>query len=261
MSANDFPSLDQLNLSVNSFHPRRNWVPVPPGAGAHMITVGDGISLSCRFFPSGPSGATNPTILFFYGNGETAADYDDIASFYNQIGVNFFIADYRGYGASGGSPTYGTMLSDAQKVVVELQTILIDGGYSGPIYVMGRSMGRHPAFELGARTPHLIKGMIIESGRPTLGQFLHGLEPSLATRLEATHREKVRSVQLPVLVIHGEEDSLAPVQQAVDMYHDFVSPNKRLLTIPGAGHNNLLNLGLREYFEAVRGFVAGDPTQ
>ena len=258
MSASDFSPLDHPNISNNSFYPRRNWIPVPPGAVAHMITVEDGVTLSCRFFPSG---ATSPTILFFYGNGETAVDYDDIAPFYVQIGVNFFIADYRGYGASGGSPTYSSMLSDAHKVVVELQTILSDGGYSGPVYVMGRSMGRHSAFELGARTPDMVKGMIIESGRPTLGQFLHGLEPVLASKLEATHRNKVRSVQLPVLVIHGEEDSLAPVQQAVDMYHDFVSPGKRLLTIPGAGHNDLLNLGRREYFEAIRGFVAGDSAQ
>ncbi len=258
MSANDFASLDHPNISINSFYPRRNWIPVPPGAVAHMITVENGVSLSCRFFPSG---ATNPAILFFYGNGETAVDYDDIAPFYNQIGVNFFIADYRGYGASGGSPTYGSMLSDAHKVLVELQTILSAGGYSGPVYVMGRSMGRHSAFELGARTSHLIKGMIIESGRPNLGQFLHGLEPALATKLEATHLDKVRSVQLPVLVIHGEEDSLAPVQQAVDMYHDFVSTNKRVLTIPGAGYNDLLHRGLREYFEAIRSFVAGNSTQ
>ncbi len=258
MSANDFSHLDQPNISINSFYPRQNWIPVPPGAVAHMITVEDGVSLSCRFFPSG---ATDPTILFFYGNGETAVDYDDIAPFYNQIGVNFFIADYRGYGASSGSPTYGSMLSDAHKVVAELQTILSAGGYSGPVYVMGRSMGRHPAFELGARAPDMVKGMIIESGRPTLGQFLHGLEPTLSTRLEATPRDKVRSVQLPVLVIHGEEDSLAPVQQAVDMYREFVSPNKRLLSIPGAGHNDLLHLGLKEYFEAIRGFVAGDSTK
>ena len=258
MSVNDFSPLDHPDISMNSFYPRRNLIPVPPGAVEHMITVEDGVSLSCRFFPCG---SANPTILFFYGNGETAADYDEIAPFYNQIGVNFFVADYRGYGASGGSPSYSSMLSDAHKVVGELPTILSDGGHSGPVFVMGRSMGRHPAFELGARTPDMVEGMIIESGRPTLGQFLHGLETALATRLEANHRDKVRSIQLPVLVIHGEEDSLAPVQQAVDMYHEFESPNKRLLTIPGAGHNDLLNLGLREYFEAISGFVAGDSAQ
>ena len=184
MSANDFSPLDHPNISMNSFYPRRNWNPVPPGAVEHMITVEDGVSLSCRFFPSG---ASNPTILFFYGNGETAVDYDEIAPFYLQIGVNFFIADYRGYGASSGSPTYSSMLSDAHKVLGEIQTILRNGGYSGPVYVMGRSMGRHPAVELGSRTPETLKGMIIESGRPTLGQFLHGLEPSLATSTPSSY--------------------------------------------------------------------------
>ena len=154
MSDNDFSPLDHPNISMNSFYPRQNWIPVPTGAVEHMITVEDGVSLSCRFYPCG---TTNPTILFFYGNGETAADYDEIAPFYSQIGVNFFVADYRGYGASSGSPTYISMLSDAHKVVVELQTILNAGGYSGPVYVMGRSMGRHPAFELGARAPDMSK--------------------------------------------------------------------------------------------------------
>jgi hypothetical protein len=35
-------------------------------------------------------------------------------------------------------------------------------------------------------------------------------------------------------VIHGEEDSLAPVEQAVEIFH-FVSPNKRLLTYQEPG--------------------------
>ena len=114
MPASDFSPLDHPNISMSSFYPRRNWTPAPAGAVAHMITVEDGVSLSSRFFPSG---ATNPTILFFYGNGETAVDYDEITPFYHQIGVNFFIADYRGYGASGGSPSYSSMLSDSHKVV------------------------------------------------------------------------------------------------------------------------------------------------
>ena len=62
MSANDFSPLDHSNIPMKSFYPRRNWIPVPPGAMAHMITWEDRVSLSCRFFPSG---VTNPTILFF----------------------------------------------------------------------------------------------------------------------------------------------------------------------------------------------------
>ena len=40
------------------------------------------------------------------------------------------------------------------------------------------------------------------------------------------------------------------------MYESFPSPNKRLLTIPGAGHNDLLYRGRREYFGAIKEFVS-----
>ena len=55
-------------------------------------------------------------------------------------------------------------------------------------------------------------------------------------------------------MIHGELDTLAPVEQAVAMYDGFPNPEKRLLTIPGAGHNDLLYRGLNEYFAAIKEF-------
>ncbi len=166
------------------------------------------------------------------------------------------MADYRGYGQSGGLPTFGTMLADAHQVQQELARILADGNYTGDRYVMGRSMGRHAAFELAANgAPGSCSGVIIESGRPILGNFCYGLSPETAAELEAGYRVKVSSIQLPALVIHGEMDTLAPVEQAREMYESFPSPRKRLLTIPGAGHNDLLYRGANEYFTAIQEFV------
>ena len=253
MISADYSALDRPDISMNSFYPRRNWTPPSEGAEDHTVPVEDGVELSCRFFPVGPE---NPTILFFYGNGETASDYDGIAPLYNQIGANFFVADYRGYGRSGGSPAFNAMLSDARKVLEALKATLKAGQFTGDIFVMGRSMGRHPAFELAAATKNGVKGLIVESGRPTLGQFVQGLDSSEAESLSAAYRDKVRSIKMPVLVIHGEMDTLAPVQEAVSMYEEFPSPNKRLLTVPGAGHNDLLHLGINEYFAAIRDFVS-----
>ena len=253
MTTPDYTILDTPEIGRNSFYPRRHWTATPPGAADYALPVADGIALSCRFFPAGPE---CPTILFFYGNGETAADYDGIAPAYNQSGVNFFSADYRGYGQSGGQPAFTPMLADAHKVRAELTQILTAGGYGGPLFVMGRSMGRHPAFELAAHSPDgALAGLIIESGRPTLGQFCYGLPPAVAAGLETAYRDKIRAITLPALVIHGEQDTLAPVEQAREMFADFPSPQKRLLTIPGAGHNDLLYRGGREYFAAIREFV------
>ena len=248
----DFTELDQDEISRNSFFPRENVAPIPDGAELHNIDVGNNVSLSCRFFPVGK---TNPTILFFYGNGETAGDYDDIAGIYNRIGVNFFVPDYRGYGNSGGSPTYTSMLSDSAKVARFLQEFSKSQGYMGPIHVMGRSMGRHSAFELAANSGIEFKGLIIESGRPSLGQFVYGLSDSKIEQFEESYRSKVSSIKIPVLVIHGEVDTLAPVSEAHDMFESFSNPNKHILVIRGAGHNNLMHVGLEEYFEAIRTFV------
>ena len=253
MASPDYSLLDRPDISQNSFYPRPNWSPTPQGAEDHTVTVEEGVELSCRFFPVGQD---CPTILFFYGNGETAPDYDGIAPLYNQIGANFFVADYRGYGRSGGSPVFSTMLSDSHKILSGLQDTLSAGQYSGKVFVMGRSMGRHAAFELGANAGDSISGMIVESGRPTLGQFVSGLSEPDAQSLAAAYQEKVNSISMPVLVIHGEIDSLAPVQEAVSMYEGFASADKRLLTIPRAGHNDLLYLGINEYFAAIRDFIS-----
>ena len=147
------------------------------------------------------------------------------------------------------------MLSDAHKVRDELTQILAAGGYAGPRFVMGRSMGRHPAFELAANAPAgALQGLIIESGRPTLGQFRYGLPPDAAARLETAYQAKIRAIDLPALVIHGEQDTLAPVESARQMFQDFPHPQKRLLTIPDAGHNDLLYRGLDQYFAAIAEF-------
>ena len=254
MAQVDYSALDDPNISMNSFFPRQGWTPTPEGVQDYTVNVGDDIGLSCRFFSYGNSA---PTILFFYGNGETAIDYNSIAPFYNQIGLNFFVADYRGYGKSDGSPSFTTMLSDANTVLEAMRIVLGASGYQGPVYVMGRSMGRHSAFELAAKEDPAINGVIIESGRPSLGQFTGGLVPQQADELEEAYRAKAASIAIPVLVIHGEMDALAPLDDAEEMFRNFASTEKKMLVIPGAGHNDLLFKGLDEYFTAIGDFIFG----
>ena len=252
MAAVDYSALDNPQASGMSFYPQRHWTETPEGAIDCAIIVDDGVRLSARFFPVG---LESPTVLFFYGNGETAAGYDDIAPFYNRIGVNFFVADYRGYGVSDGTPAFTTMLSDARKALDWLRETLDKSGFTGPIYVMGRSMGRHAAFELAVAATDRIAGVIIESGRPSLARFTMGQEPEVAQALEDAYHAKAYSISIPTLVIHGELDELAPVQDAAAMHENIRAEDKRLLVIPGAGHNDLMFVGMRQYFEAIRRFV------
>ena len=248
----DYSVLDDIGISMNAFYPRKNWSEAPFGAVDLAIEVADGITLSSRFFPAE---LTAPTILFFYGNGETANDYNNIAPMYIKTGVNFLVSDYRGYGRSDGWPSFTAMLADSHKVLDFAKGILAKEGFTGRLYVMGRSMGRHSAFELAANRGGELDGVIIESGRPILGNFVYTLPPQQGKTLEEAYLAKVSSISIPTLVIHGEQDELAPVEQAVQMHHAFQSSDKRLLTIPGAGHNDLLYRGLDEYFAAIGDFT------
>lgn len=253
MTAVDYSVLDNNEASARSFHPLRGWSDTPPEAVDYGVTMSDGTVLSCRFFAVGRE---NPTVLFFYGGGENVARYDEIAPHYNTIGANFFVADYRGFGASNGSPSFNTILSDAHEVLEWLRETMRALRFTGPVYVMGRSMGRHAAGELAVAAADKINGVIIESGRANLGRVAQGLEPEVAQALEDDYQARFYSIGIPALVIHGQWDESAPLPEAVDMFNKMQTEHKHLEIIPGAGHNDLMYVGFQQYFTAIRGFMA-----
>ena len=128
--------------------------------------------------------------------------------------------------------------------------------FTGPLYVMGRSMGRHAAGELAITAGDRINGVIIESGRPNLGRIAQGLAPEMMQALEEDYQAKFYSITIPALVIHGQWDEMAPLAGAVDMFNKLETVHKHLEIIPGAGHNDLMYVGFQQYFNAIRGFMA-----
>jgi hypothetical protein len=57
---------------------------------------------------NGVIGTEGPTLLFFHGNGEIVADYEDLGPLYASKG-SVFPMDYREHGRSTGTPTVTTM--------------------------------------------------------------------------------------------------------------------------------------------------------
>src|SRR4030066_265409 len=103
-------ALDKPDILQFIFYPRLDFRDMAGAENAGLISVGNGISISYSFYSGDQK---YPNILFFHGNGEIASDYQAIGPIYNEIGLNLFVADYRGYGRSGGKPTLGSMIKDA----------------------------------------------------------------------------------------------------------------------------------------------------
>ena len=254
--APDYSVVDRPEILETVFYPRAESSSPPSGTREVFVEVEPGVRLHCRFHCFD---ATFPSILFFHGNGELVMDYDSIAAYFCRAGANFFIADYRGYGMSTGSPTFSTMLSDAHHVLDAFRRTVKEQCPGTGLYLMGRSMGSHPAAELAARHPDQFDGLIICSGFAGLERMWQRLEGVTdATQLAATveaHRHKIESISVPVLVLHGEYDRLVPPEAATSFYGTVKSDKKELVMIPYAGHNNIMGVGYDEYFGAIRRFI------
>jgi pimeloyl-ACP methyl ester carboxylesterase len=243
-------------LSV-TFHPRRE-LGGPGGNGFEVldIEVEAGVTVGGRFYEAGTN---QPTVLFFHGNGEIVSDYEDIATLYTRIGLNFMPVDYRGYGRSTGRPTIASMLADARVIFRYAQEWLSSHHHSGPVVVMGRSLGSAAALEIVSAYPDEVNGLIIDSGFADAVALLVrlGAPPPPRGFVDSQLRQeaKIAGYSGPTLIIHGTVDMIIPVQDAETLHRASPSPAKRLLKIDGAGHNNLMAVSLDQYIRAINDLV------
>ncbi len=253
--------LDQPDVTWILFHPRRNIFAPRDLSDTRSVRlpVAPGVALGGRIFIARPDA---PVILYFHGNGEIASEYDDIAQLYRRIGVTLFVVDYRGYGMSEGEPSASTLIADAGAVYDQARAVLAAQGLSCPaLFVMGRSLGSASVLEIAARAGSGINGLIIESGFAfTLALITRLGGPSFTAADEARwsfgNLEKIGRVAVPTVVIHGTEDWIIPYEEGEALYRRSAATDKRLVTIRGAGHNDLLMNGQRLYFDAIRDLVA-----
>jgi len=257
----DYSMLDRPEVLALLFHPR----PEPPAAGPGidrpaadvMIPVAADAAVGARFHMTHPSGGN---ILFFHGNGEITADYDDLGSLYNQMEINFLAVDYRGYGRSSGKPTVSAMMQDCHRVYEFTFRWLRERHFNGPLVVMGRSLGSASALELAAVHGRDIDALIVESGFADAAALLRlmgiGTE-ALGFKEEHgfANIDKIRQFTKPTLIIHAEFDHIIPLADGRALYEACCSADKFFLKIPGANHNDIFMRGLETYLAEVKKLV------
>jgi alpha-beta hydrolase superfamily lysophospholipase len=251
---------DDARISMHLFHPRaeHGYPPASPDCQEILIPVAEKVVVGARYYMAHRQGGN---LLFFHGNGEIVADYDDLGPYYNQLGINFMPVDYRGYGRSTGRPSVSALLCDSQKVFEYCRDWLTTHGFPGPLVVMGRSLGSASAISIVDRFASQVAGLIIESGfADTLGLMrVLGIEPAtlgIDEDLCFAHQQKIAAYTNPLLVIHATLDHIIPFEDGQALFAASRSPQKRFLEIPNANHNNLLAVGGQAYFEAIRALVA-----
>lgn len=251
--------LDNPVIMQFLFHPRR----ARPG-GSRLpnaidgtIPVVDDVALGYRLYAHKPA---SPVIVYFHGNAEIAADHDDVAPLYHSIGASLLVVDFRAYGWSTGTPSLGAMIPDVAAVQRAVPEILDQAGLGrSPLVAMGRSLGSAPAIHLASTNVTSYRGLIIESGFAQVIPLLARLGMPLGALGNVAdpvgNLDKIRRLDLPLLVIHGEQDNLIPISQGTMLYEASPSKNKVFRRFAQAGHNDLLYYA-EAYFEAIGEFLS-----
>jgi len=261
MSDRTYDVLDQPDVLAVAFHPRRQAFADPRPDGRDVrVPVAEGVAVGGRLHVAA---AEAPLILFFHGNGELAAEWDDVAPLYRDLGISLLAMDYRGYGASDGEPTATNLIADALAVWRGLPAVLAEQDVRpARVFVMGRSLGSAAAVAIADAADDGLAGLILESGFvDTFGVIRRLGGPEMPDADEARdgfdHLGKLARITIPTLIIHGQADWIIPVTEAHLLHRHCAAADKRLLIIPAGDHNSLLVAGRDEYFQAIGELVLG----
>ncbi|MBI5501675.1 MAG: alpha/beta hydrolase [Deltaproteobacteria bacterium] len=264
--------LDAPEVAARIFFPRPDpGDPAPPGSTDLEIPVVGGATLHARLHP-GPDGG--PVVLLFHGNGEIVADYDDAAGAYRALGARLLVVDYRGYGRSTGDPTPSHIVRDADAVLDFVRARFAGRpapGVAGPevtarpqgrppIIILGRSLGSAPAIHLAATRGGELAGLILESGFARTLPLLRlvGVPVERLGLAEADgfdNREAMRRVTIPTLILHADQDTIIPLDDAHLNFEACAARDKKLMVVEGADHNSIMAYGGRQYWGAIGEFV------
>ncbi len=203
-----------------------------------------------------PASADMPTVLYFHGNGAGLIERGERMAKYQARGFGFFIAAYRSYAGSSGSPSERALISDAR---LAYEFLLKTGVRPENIVLFGESLGTGVAIQLAATVK--VGAVILESPFTSAVDVGSLKYPFLPVRylLKDQYRSSqfIGKVKAPVMVVHGGLDQVIPSDMGKKLF-ELANKPKEFLFLPQGGHSNLDQFGLvAKVQEFVSKYVTG----
>jgi hypothetical protein len=214
----------------------------------------DGETLHGWWIPATKQPAT-AHVIFAHGNAGTVADRNDPASLLAARGFDVFLFDYRGYGRSTGSPDEEGTYKDARGA---REAALARGVDAKRLLYVGESLGGAVALELALAHPPagLVLLSAFTSVRDMARRHYRAIPPAVVPDAYPSLR-LVAGLRAPLLVLHGEDDMIVPVEHGRGLFDAAPEP-KRLLVVPGAGHNDIVSRAGPHLAAEIASWARGD---
>lgn len=197
-----------------------------------------------------PAAAGMPTLLYSHGNAEDLAHSQELYDAFRSDGLGVIAYDYPGYGLSTGTPDEAS----AERAIMAVWKHITSSGIApSSVIITGRSVGGGPSVWIASQTKPA--GLLLLSPFKSTFTTAFDLPFPLFPRDRFPNLKRIRSLDIPLLVIHGEEDGIIPASHGRELVDACPSPDKTFHPIPGAGHNDLFEIGGTEIFPLIRQFA------
>jgi pimeloyl-ACP methyl ester carboxylesterase len=237
------------------YFPTRGHDATPSGLGLAYedvrLTTEDGVRIHGWYLPV-PE-ARWVTLLSHGNAGNISHRLDRALLLQARLKSSVFLYDYRGYGASEGSPDEAGTYRDARaayRYLVEEKQVKPD-----ELVLFGESLGSAVSLELAL--DHPAAALVLEAPFTSVRDMarttiLAPLAPFVRTRYESLAR--VPRLRMPLLVVQGDRDEVVPPAQGRRLFDAAPEP-KRYYAIPGAGHNDTFYVGGDAYWRVISDFL------
>jgi len=239
------------------YFPSRGYDATPSGLGlAHedvWLTADDGVRIHGWYLPVPRA---RWVTLVSHGNaGNISHRLDRALLLQARLRSSVFLYDYRGYGASEGSPDEAGTYRDARAAYRYLTEE--KGVKAGELVLFGESLGSAVSLELALSRP--AAALVLEAPFTSVRDVARStifapLAPFVRTRYESLAR--VPQLRMPLLVVQGDRDEVVPPAQGRRLFDAAPEP-KRYYAIPGAGHNDTFYVGGEAYWRTITDFLDG----
>lgn len=196
-------------------------IPVP-GATLHAL----------HFTQAKPRGL----VFFLHGNAGNLETWTTGVDFYRRVNYDLFILDYRGYGKSTGAIDGEHQLhADVRAAWDAIAPRYRDV----PIVIYGRSLGTGLAARLARDVhPALLVLVTPYSSLAAAARRAFPIAPEFLLKYRLRTDTLIGDVRSPVLLMHGNRDTLIPLADSEALLARVRAPAE-LLVVEGAGHNDI----------------------
>ncbi|MFH1845994.1 MAG: alpha/beta hydrolase [Candidatus Omnitrophota bacterium] len=237
------------------FYPMKEMIYDPSLAGLVYEDVyfntGDNIKLNGWFVKNDNA---EYTLLLFHGNAGNISHRIDKLAVLNDLDVNVFIFDFRGYGKSKGKPSEQGLYKDGQAAYDYL--IKEKNIQPEKIILYGASLGAGGAIDLAKKVK--VKALITESAFTSvkdMARIAYPIMPPFVFSSKFNAISKSKDITYPKLLIHSIDDEIVPFRLAEKLFNAASDP-KKLLKLHG-GHNTMFLDSEKEYKSGIKEFLEG----